>query len=133
VTGDQTPGGNPPPGGPPPGAPPPGGYPPPPPGYQGYPGYPGYQPPGYGYYGPPRGTNGFAIASLVCAFVCAPLGLIFGFMARKQIRESGQDGDGLALAGIIVSAVSIALLVIWFLLVVVLFSSAGTVHINNSP
>lgn len=107
MTDDQPPGGN----------PPPGGYPPP--------------PPGYGYYGPPRGTNGFAIASLVCAFVCAPLGVTFGVMARKQIRESGQDGDGLALAGIIVSAVSIALLVVWFLLVVVLFSSAGTVHINT--
>lgn len=124
MSGDQPPGGNPPPGGYPP--PPPGGYPPPPPGYQGYP-----PPPGYGYYGPSRGTNGFAIASLVCAFVCAPLGVIFGVMARKQIRESGQDGDGLALAGIIVSAVSIALLVVWFLLVVVLFSSASTVHINT--
>jgi hypothetical protein len=59
------------------------------------------------------------------------LGLIFGFMARKQIRESGQDGDGLALAGIIVSAVSIALLVLWFLFVAVLFSSAGTVHVTT--
>ena len=107
--------------------PPPGSYPPPPPGYPGYP-----PPPGYGY-GPPRGTNGFAIAALVCAFVCAPLGLIFGIMARKQIRQSGEDGDGLALAGIIVSAVSLALIVLWFLFVVVLFSSAGTVHINNAP
>ena len=100
-----------------PGAPPPpGGYPPP--------------PPGYGY-GPPRGTNGFAIASLVCAFVCAPLGLVFGIMARNQIRQTGEDGDGLALAGIIVSAVSIALLVLWFLFVVVLFSSAGPVHVST--
>ena len=88
-------------------------------------------PPGYGYYGPPRGTNGFAIASLICAFVCAPLGLVFGIMARNQIRQSGEDGDGLALAGIIVSAVSLALVVVWFLFVVVLFSSSSSVHVST--
>ena len=109
----------PPPYGQPPGYPPPG-YPPPgygqtPPGYgQTPPGYgqppPGYPPPGYpgyAYPGAQPGTNGFAIASLVCAFLCSPLGLIFGFIARSQIRQSRQSGDGLALAGIIISAVSI--------------------------
>jgi hypothetical protein len=59
------------------------------------------------------------------------LGLIFGIMARKQIRQSGEDGDGLALAGIIVSAVSLGLIVLWYLFVVVLFSSAGAVHFNT--
>lgn len=72
------------------------------------------QPPPYGApsdYQPPRqaGTNGFAIASLVCAFVCSPLGIIFGFVARGQIRRTGQGGDGLALAGIILSVVFLVL------------------------
>ncbi len=31
-----------------------------------------------------------------------PPGLILGIVARKQIRQTGEDGDGLALAGIIV-------------------------------
>src|SRR3954463_4315931 len=73
-------------------------------------GQPPYGQPQYGY-APQRqpGTNGFAIASLVCAFVCSPLGIVFGFVARGQIRRTGQGGDGLALAGIILSFVFLAL------------------------
>ena len=71
---------------------------------------PQYAQPEYGYQ-PARqgGTNGFAIASLVCAFVCSPLGIIFGFVARSQIRQTGQGGDGLALAGIILSVIFLVL------------------------
>lgn len=83
----------------------------------------GYPPPGYGYPPQARATNGFAIASLVCAFICSPLGLIFGFVARGQIRRTGEGGDGLALAGIIVSAVSIVLAIIWFFVVLSVSSS----------
>src|SRR5829696_3685763 len=95
----------------PPATPPPGaqptGYGHPAPGYgqpaYGPPGYgpPGYPPPGY----PPlygRPTNTMAILALVMAFVFAPAGLILGIIARKQIRQTGEDGDGLALAGMIV-------------------------------
>lgn len=104
----------------------------PPPGQPGQ-AYPGY--PGYGYpYGRMPGTNGFAIAALVCAFVCSPLGLVFGIIARNQIRRTGQDGDGLALAGIIVSAVSIALAILWLVFVIAVFSSGGTsVHFGTPP
>jgi hypothetical protein len=54
-------------------------------------------------YQQPRGTNGFAIASLICAFLCSPLGLIFGLVAQSQIRQNGQPGGGLATAGIVLS------------------------------
>lgn len=102
----------------PPSEPPPGGQ--DPYGYQA-PAY-GQQPfgqppqgPGYGYgYAPKPGTNGFAIASLVCAFFCTPLGLIFGFIARSQIKRTGQSGNGLALAGIIISLISILIAVVFF-------------------
>jgi hypothetical protein len=72
------------------------------------------QPP-YGYgYPQSRGTNGFAIASIVCAFLCTPLGLIFGFIARSQIKRTGEGGDGLALAGIIISAVFLVIsIAVW--------------------
>ncbi len=84
-------------------------YGPPPvaPGY-GY-GY-GYQP-GYSAYGyvPAARTNGLAIASLVCSLLWmfglgGVLAIIFGFVARSQIKRSGdgQRGKGLALAGIII-------------------------------
>ena len=106
---------------------PPPGYPPPPPGYGQPPPYgapphgqqppygqPPYGQPPYGYGQPPygypqhRSTNGFAIASLICAFLCSPLGLIFGFVALSQIKQRGEEGRGLALAGVIISAVFLA-------------------------
>lgn len=97
-------------------------YPPPPPG--GY-GYNPPMPPSYGYpppiggYPVQQGTNGMAIAALVCSlagpFVCGVttiLGLIFGFIGLNQIKSSGQQGRGMAIAGIIISALSIVVAVI---------------------
>jgi hypothetical protein len=53
-------------------------------------------------------TNGFAIASLACGlgqFMAGPLAtipaIIFGHMARSQIRRTGEQGAGLALAGLV--------------------------------
>ncbi len=75
----------------------------------------------YAPYGVPvKRNNGLAVASLVCScagfvlFVPAVLGIIFGFVARSQIRRSGgtQGGDALAIAGIIVGFGWIALIVI---------------------
>ncbi len=113
-----------------------GGYYPPPPGQGDYPGYPqgpGYpQVPGYpqgpGYpagpgspYGMAQRTNGLAIASLIvsiasllCCGFFAFIGIILGVVARKQIQQSGENGDGLAIAGIAIGA---ALTVIFVLLV----------------
>jgi peptidyl-prolyl cis-trans isomerase B (cyclophilin B) len=61
-------------------------------------------PPPYGYYGypPPRPTNGLAIASLVCAFLVAPLGVVFGHISLSQIRRTGEEGRGLAVAGLVI-------------------------------
>jgi Domain of unknown function (DUF4190) len=97
--------------------PPPGGYgyPPPPPGGYGYPPTP---PGGYGYPPPSQGvgTNGMAVASLVCSlfgWLCliGPiLGLIFGILALNQIRQTGQRGRGMAIAGIVIGALAIAII-----------------------
>ncbi|WP_396898505.1 peptidylprolyl isomerase [Mycolicibacterium sp.] len=70
---------------------------PPPPG--GYLDQPGYPPPVS-----PR-TNSLAIASLVCAFLFAPLGIVFGHMSLSQIKRSGEQGRGLAMAGLIIGYV----------------------------
>jgi hypothetical protein len=58
--------------------------------------------------GPVAKTNGFAIASLACGlaqFVAGPLptipAIVFGHMARGQIRRTGEQGAGLALAGLV--------------------------------
>jgi len=71
-----------------------------------------YGAPSQGWGGPeperPTGTNRMAIATLVCGFLCWPLGLVFGSVARSQMRRSGQDGWGLATAGIVVSVIAAA-------------------------
>ncbi|MFO7162347.1 MAG: DUF4190 domain-containing protein [Mycolicibacterium hassiacum] len=51
---------------------------------------------------PHPGLNGLAIASLVTAFVVPVVPIVLGHIARAQIRRTGQDGDGLALAGLII-------------------------------
>lgn len=78
----------------------------------------------YGAAVPPK-TNGLAIASLVCSCaglfligIPAVLGIIFGFVARSQIRRSNgaQGGGGMAMAGIIVGFGVVALVIIVFAL-----------------
>jgi hypothetical protein len=73
---------------------------------------------GYGYQ-PVHKTNGLAIAGFVCSFffflvLGSILGIVFGFVARGQIKRSQgvQKGAGLAVAGIIIGFAGIALLVL---------------------
>jgi hypothetical protein len=60
----------------------------------------GYVPVGY-----VRQTNTMAILSLVFAFVFPIAGIILGHMAKKEIRRTGEEGDGLATAGLVISYV----------------------------
>jgi hypothetical protein len=83
------------------------GQPPPYPSQQPY-----YPPPPYGYPPPPRGTNTMAILALVFAFVFSPAAIVLGHIARKQIQQTGEDGDGLALAGLIIGYVFTGLAVL---------------------
>ncbi len=90
---------------------------------QGVPAY-GQGVPAYGQGVPVRQkTNGLAIASLICGcaglfFLPAILGVVFGFIARSQIKGShgAQRGDGLAIAGIIVGFGWLALVVLGIIL-----------------
>lgn len=99
---------------PPPPSPPPGTYPPPPPIYAPPPefgvGYPG----GYGWPAtPPPGNNPLAVFALVSSLVgllCgvgSVIGIVLGVIALNQVKRSGQQGRGLAIAGIAVGAVSL--------------------------
>lgn len=99
-------------------------------------------PPGFGYPPPPPRTNGLAITSMVmsisglvvtvCGTFCflllgllgLPLGVtgaILGHVGIRQIRERGEHGHGMALAGAIVGwitagigAVVIVLIILYF-------------------
>lgn len=97
------------------------GYPPPPPPMApgGYPMGPGMQ---------PQKTNPLAIVSLVTALLGIPccgfillgaVGAVTGFLARKQIAESGgmEKGDGMAKAGMIIGAIMVVLGIVYWVLV----------------
>jgi MFS family permease len=97
----------------------------------------GYNAYGYGYAQPvpvTRQTNGMSIAAMVISIVGAValvcygfggllgiVGAILGHVSRKQIRERGEGGGGMAMAGIVVGWISTALAVIIGGLIVALF------------
>ncbi|WNG95050.1 peptidylprolyl isomerase [Mycobacterium sp. ITM-2016-00318] len=94
--------------------------------------YGAYPPPPYDPYGypRPRPTNGMAIASLICAFVFAPLGIIFGHVSLSQIKRTGEEGHGLAIAGLIISyLITIGTIVV--LAAAVLFTIAVARHLDD--
>jgi hypothetical protein len=112
-----------------------------PPFYGAQPGY-AAPPPGYGSpagypvsYGPPyqgavaqRGTNGFAIASMVLGilwlyWVGSVLALVFGYIALKQIKQRGEGGKGMAIAGVVLGWVEVAVIPIIIIAVFAIGSS----------
>lgn len=59
------------------------------------------------------GTNGFAIAALVCGLLpLIPLALIFGVIALGQVAERRQDGRWHAIVGMVAAGVWTAVLVL---------------------
>jgi hypothetical protein len=93
-----------------------------------YPGYPGY---GYGAPMPVAPNNSMAIVSLVLSLVgiacglTAPVGAILGHVARRQIRQRGEGGAGMALAGIIVGWIVTGLYLIYIAFLIVIFVIAA--------
>lgn len=109
-------------------------------------------PPGPGGWGPPAGqagwmppfvaappTNALAIWSLctsiaglalgpVCFFpvLACPVGAILGHISLSQIRRSGEQGRGLALAGVIVGWLATALVVLFIVLVGAILVGSGS-------
>jgi hypothetical protein len=53
-----------------------------------------------------------AIMALVFAFVFAPVGIVLGHMARRQIAQTGEEGQGLATAGLIIGYILTGLTVL---------------------
>ena len=101
----------------------------------------GQQPYGAPPYGQPmyahpyvqRTTNGLAIASMVLGilwiyWIGSVLALIFGYIARGQIRQRGQSGDGMAIAGIVLGWIGVGV----FLLIFVVFVFGGIVSSTST-
>jgi hypothetical protein len=103
----------------------------------------GYQPAGYGqgmpgYSGGPgypvAKTNSLAIASLVCgiiqiAFVgilAAIPAIILGHIARRQIRQTGERGAGMAMAGLVLGYIGVALTVVGIIAIIAVAAHSNT-------
>jgi hypothetical protein len=109
--------------------------------YQGQGGYPPPSYPGYGDISRPQGQNGMAIASLCVGIAALPLSVfcgvlgligivavILGVVALNQIKQTGQDGRGLAIGGIVVGGIDILAAVI----VIIFFAAViGSVDYNS--
>jgi hypothetical protein len=73
------------------------------------------------YVPPARPTNSNAVLSLVlgvlsifsCCFLLGVPAIILGVRARRQVAVSGEQGDAMALAGIITSLVTVVLTVVF--------------------
>ena len=84
-------------------------------------------PPAYPYASPR--TNSMSIASLVsgvlawvvCPFLGAVLAVIFGHIARNQIKQSGEAGGGMAIAGLVLGYANLGVTVlgiaVWIFLI----------------
>ena len=65
------------------------------------------------------GTNGLAIASMVLGLIGGSLlAVIFGHVARSQIRRTREQGDGLAVAGLVLGYIGLAVGFVTILFVV---------------
>jgi hypothetical protein len=102
-----------------------------PPRYGAPPGYgapTGYAPlPGHARHRP---TNQLALVALVLAFLgpLSPVGLALGIVARRQIHRTGEEGEGLALAAVVIGGVVttlIAVTVVFWLFVLVSIGNGG--------
>ena len=75
-------------------------------------------------------TNSLAVASLVsgilswllCPFLGAVLAVIFGHVARGQIKQSGEGGGGMAIAGLVLGYVNLGLTVLGIVIWIFLFA-----------
>ncbi|KXO93868.1 DUF4190 domain-containing protein [Tsukamurella pseudospumae] len=102
------------------------------PGFPAYPGQnlPGYPAPGYGQ--PTAGTNGLAIAAMVCGIVSIAMfcawgigivpgiaAVVMGIIAMNKIKVTGQQGHGMALAGIITGGIGILVCLAILILIII--------------
>jgi uncharacterized membrane protein len=96
-----------------------------------------YQQPQFGgqQFGAQRSTNGMAIAALICGvcqiffwFLAGIPAVVFGHLARRQIRQTGEAGDGMALAGMILGYIGLALTALFVIIIVI-----AAVAVSHNP
>lgn len=96
----------------------------------GYPNQSGWRPsqppPRVVYVSAPPTTNALAIAALILVFVFLPLGIVFGHLARGQIKRTGEGGKGLATAALIIGYSPILIFAAIFVVYAILVACGAT-------
>ena len=54
-----------------------------------------------------------------CCGIPSVLGVVLGMVAMKQTKRTGQEGYGLALAGVIIGAVGLVVFLVFWILIIV--------------
>lgn len=96
-------------------------------------GYAGFQ------YGGSGGTNGLATAALICALgglvigFSAPVGVGLAIAALVQIKRRGQEGKGMAIAGLVIGSLITIGSVLLFLFLIVLGTTASDDDYSGAP
>ncbi len=60
--------------------------------------------------------NGMAIAGFVCSFIFSIVGLVLSIIGYNQTKKTGEKGKELALAGIIISGMTIVMIIAFVVL-----------------
>lgn len=86
------------------------------------------QQPQYGAYQQPQpaGYNTMSIVAFILAFFVSIVGIILGFVALSQIKRTGEQGRGLALAAVIIGFVEVAIGILVFIFVLIALGIAAS-------
>jgi len=92
---------------------------------------PAYQP--YPIYPQPKQTNSTAIVGLVLAFIFPLVGLILSIVAHRQCTQRNENGQGTALAGIIISIIRLIIsFAFWMFVIIGIIYGDAYFYINDS-
>ena len=72
-------------------------------------------------------TNTLAIVGFILAFFVTVAGIIVSAIALRQIKQTGEGGHGLALAGVIIGIVGTLVWVIYIIFAVIYAVALGSV------
>ena len=93
-------------------------------------GQPAYGQPAYGQ--APAKTNVLAIISLVSAFFVSLAAVITGHIALNQIKKTGEQGRGLAIAGLVIGYVGLVAGIIWIIAVIAILVAGAAAGASYS-
>jgi peptidyl-prolyl cis-trans isomerase B (cyclophilin B) len=85
-------------------------------------------------YGAPAQSrwNVLAIVAFIAAFFVSIVGIILGFIALSQIKRTGEQGRGLALAAVIIGFAAFALGIIFSIIIFAAIAANPNVYYQGS-